>query len=100
MAKTTYHSLVVGVLVWRPVALETRLLRTLDLLPVTSATSDRTRTFLCVRVPLLDLPSPLDLQALCLSSPAATSGVVVGPVLVSYLPTALSSPELSSFSVP
>ena len=98
--KTTYHPFVVRFVVGRTPTFEILPLNSLCLLPVASATSNSARTFLRISVPLFNLSPSLDHRPLRLGTPTAAAGVVVRPVLVSYLPSALPSSELSAFLVP
>jgi hypothetical protein len=69
------------------------------LLPVTTTSSNSTRTIVRIGIPLLHFASPLNLYSLGLGTPTTSTWVVVLAVFVSYLTAALASSKLSAFFV-
>ena len=53
-----------------------------------------------VCISFLHLPPSFRLQSLGLSTPATAAGIVVFPVLITYLAAAFSSTELPAFFIP
>lgn len=88
----------ITLVVWRASTFE-RVIRRTRLLPVATATGNRTGPVRRVRIPLFHLPAALDLESLCLSAPTAAPGVIVLSVLVTYLSTTFATSELSTFAV-
>lgn len=83
---TAHRPSTITLVVWRASTFE-RVIRRTRLLPVATATGNRTGPVRRVRIPLFHLPAALDLESLCLSAPTAAPGVIVLSVFVTYLGT-------------
>ena len=97
LRRSKAYPLLLSIVIWGSTTLEVLLRSGFPLPPIPTTASHNP---CCVCISLLHLPPSFRLQSLGLSAPAATTGVVVFPMLITYLAATFAATELPAFFVP